>query len=207
MATAGAPPVGWADWPKDRKLDFLTKQGQIPFGVELTVIDDENVHLPRDGTSAGRLHIRGPWVVKRYFGADADAIDADGWFDTGDVAVIHPDGTMQITDRSKDVIKSGGEWISSVDLENAAIGCPGVAEAAAIGIAHPKWDERPLLIVVRKPDSDVTEHAIVAHLSGVVAKWWLPDAVVFVDALPHTATGKLLKTALREQFKDYRLAA
>ncbi|WP_230630859.1 long-chain fatty acid--CoA ligase [Sphingomonas sp. Leaf37] len=207
VATAGAPPVGWADWPKDRKLDFLTKQGQIPFGVELTVIDDENVHLPRDGTSAGRLHIRGPWVVKRYFGADADAIDADAWFDTGDVAVIHPDGTMQITDRSKDVIKSGGEWISSVDLENAAIGCPGVAEAAAIGIAHPKWDERPLLIVVRKPDSDVTEHAIVAHLSGVVAKWWLPDAVVFVDALPHTATGKLLKTALREQFKDYRLAA
>ncbi|MCU6452704.1 long-chain fatty acid--CoA ligase [Sphingomonas sp. A2-49] len=207
VATAGAPPVGWADWPKDRKLDFLTKQGQIPFGVELTVIDDAGAHLPRDGASAGRLHIRGPWVVKRYFGAEADAIDADGWFDTGDVAVIHPDGTMQITDRSKDVIKSGGEWISSVELENAAVGCPGVAEAAAIGIAHPRWDERPLLVVVRKPDSDVDEGAIVAHLSGVVAKWWLPDAVVFVDSLPHTATGKLLKTALREQFRDYRLVA
>jgi fatty-acyl-CoA synthase len=206
VAPAGAPPVGWEDWPKARKLDFIGKQGQIPFGVELTVIDDAGVHLPRDGTSAGRLHIRGPWVVKRYFGAEVDAIDADGWFDTGDVAVIHPDGTMQITDRSKDVIKSGGEWISSVELENAAIGCPGVAEAAAIGIAHPKWDERPLLIVVRKGDSEVSEQAVLAHLSGAVAKWWLPDAVVFVDALPHTATGKLLKTALREQFKDYRLA-
>ena len=207
VATAGAPPVGWHGWPRDAKLDFLTKQGQIPFGVELSVIDDDGDALPRDGTSAGRLHIRGPWVVKRYFGADEDAIDADGWFDTGDVAVIHPDGTMQITDRSKDVIKSGGEWISSVDLENAAVGCSGVAEAAAICIAHPKWDERPLLIVVRKPDSDVTERAIMAHLAGVVAKWWLPDAVVFVDSLPHTATGKILKTALREQFKDYRLAA
>lgn len=206
VATASAPPVGWEDWPKTRKLDFIGKQGQIPFGVELTVIDDAGVHLPRDGASAGRLHIRGPWGVKRYFGAEVDAIDADGWFDTGDVAVIHPDGTMQITDRSKDVIKSGGEWISSVELENAAIGCPGVAEAAAIGIAHPRWDERPLLIVVRKSDSEVSEQAVLAHLSGVVAKWWLPDAVVFVDALPHTATGKLLKTALREQFKDYRLA-
>lgn len=186
---------------------MLTKQGRIPYGVELAVIDDEGRHLPRDGTSAGRLHIRGPWVVKRYYGAEADAIDADGWFDTGDVAVLHPDGTMQITDRSKDVIKSGGEWISSVELENAAVGCPGVAEAAAIGIAHPKWDERPLLVVVRKPGSEVSEREIVEHLKGAVAKWWLPDAVVFVDSLPHTATGKLLKTALREQFKDFKLAA
>lgn len=207
VATAGAPPADWADWSRDRKLDFLTKQGQIPFGVELAVIADDGAHLPRDGRSAGRLHIRGPWIVKRYFGAEADAIDAEGWFDTGDVAVIHPDGTMQITDRSKDVIKSGGEWISSVELENATIGCPGVAEAAAIGIAHPKWDERPLLIVVRKPGSEVSEREILSHLSSNVAKWWLPDAVVFVESLPHTATGKLLKTALREQFKDYRLVA
>jgi fatty-acyl-CoA synthase len=134
-------------------------------------------------------------------------VDADGWFDTGDVAMLHADGTMQITDRSKDVIKSGGEWISSVDLENAAVGCPGVAEAAAIGVHHPKWDERPLLLVVRKPGSDVTETAIREHLSQHVAKWWLPDAIVFVEDLPHTATGKLLKTALRERFKDFELAA
>ena len=207
VATAAAPPPDWDDWSEDAKLDVLTKQGRIPYGVELAVIDDEGRHLPRDGTSAGRLHIRGPWVVKRYYGAEADAIDADGWFDTGDVAVLHPDGTMQITDRSKDVIKSGGEWISSVELENAAVGCPGVAEAAAIGIAHPKWDERPLLVVVRKPGSEVSEREIVEHLKGAVAKWWLPDAVVFVDSLPHTATGKLLKTALRERFKDFKLAA
>jgi fatty-acyl-CoA synthase len=163
--------------------------------------------LPRDGTSSGRLQVRGPWVVKRYFKATEDAVDADNWFDTGDVAVLHSDGTMQITDRAKDVIKSGGEWISSVDLENAAIGCPGVAEAAAIGVYHPKWDERPLLVVVRKPGSGVTPHEILAHLAQHVAKWWLPDEIVFVDALPHTATGKLLKTALREQFKDHVLAA
>ena len=122
-------------------------------------------------------------------------------------SMLHTDGTMQITDRSKDVIKSGGEWISSVDLENAAVGCPGVAEAAAIGVYHPKWDERPLLIVVRKPGSEVGEQAILAHLAGHVAKWWLPDAIVFVDELPHTATGKLLKTALRDRFKDYALVA
>jgi len=121
--------------------------------------------------------------------------------------MLHGDGTMQITDRSKDVIKSGGEWISSVDLENAAVGCPGVAEAAAIGVYHPKWDERPLLIVVRKPGSEVGEQAILAHLAGHVAKWWLPDAIVFVDELPHTATGKLLKTALRDRFKDFALVA
>ncbi len=144
-------------------------------------------------------------MIKRYFKAEADAVGPDNWFDTGDVAVLHPDGTMQITDRAKDVIKSGGEWISSVELENAAMGCPGVAEAAAIGIYHPKWDERPLLLVVRKSGSMVTPDEINTHLSGHVAKWWLPDDIVFVDSLPHTATGKLLKTALRAQFKDYKL--
>ena len=205
VATAGSPPEDWQDWSHERRLDFLTKQGQIPFGVELRIIDDAGQELPRDGTSSGRLVVRGPWVVKRYFEADTDAIDADGWFDTGDVAVLHPDGTMQITDRSKDVIKSGGEWISSVELENAAVGCAGVAEAAAIGIYHPKWDERPLLVVVRKPGSSVSPADIVAHLSDHVAKWWLPDAIEFVDDLPHTATGKLLKTALRDRFRDYRL--
>jgi fatty-acyl-CoA synthase len=205
VGTAAAPPANWDDLDIEAQLDILTKQGRIPFGVELRIVDDEDRELPRDGEASGRLQIRGPWVVKRYFGASEDAVNADGWFDTGDVAVLHPDGTMQITDRSKDVIKSGGEWISSVDLENAAVGCPGVAEAAAIGIAHPKWDERPLLLVVRKPGSTVTADEIGAHLAQHVAKWWLPDAIEFVDELPHTATGKLLKTALRERYRDYRL--
>ena len=205
VATVGSPPEDWAEWSHEARLDFLTKQGQISFGIELDIRDDDGRSLPRDGVSSGRLQVRGPWVVKRYFGAETDAIDAEGWFDTGDVAVLHPDGTMQITDRSKDVIKSGGEWISSVELENAAIGCPGVAEAAAIGIYHPKWDERPLLLIVRKPGSAVTPGEIMAHLGNHVAKWWLPDAIEFVDDLPHTATGKLLKTALRDRFKDYRL--
>jgi fatty-acyl-CoA synthase len=207
VATAAAPPPDWDDWTREEKLDLLTRQGAIPYGVELSILDDAGNRLPRDGKSAGRLHIRGPWVIQRYFGADTDAVDAEGWFDTGDVAVLHPDGSMQITDRSKDVIKSGGEWISSVELENAAIGCPGVAEAAAIGVSHPKWDERPLLVVVRKPGATVSEEDVLTHLRPLVAKWWLPDAVVFVDSLPHTATGKLLKTALRETFRDYRFAA
>jgi acyl-CoA synthetase (AMP-forming)/AMP-acid ligase II len=144
--------------------------------------------------------------VKRYFKEDQDALDADGWFDTGDVAVMHPDGTMQITDRAKDVIKSGGEWISSIELENAAVGCPGVAEAAAIGIRHPKWDERPLLLVVRGDGSQVGGDEIRAHLKQHVSGWWLPDAIEFVDELPHSATGKLSKKTLRDQYRDYRFA-
>ena len=207
IGTAGFAPAHWDDMTHDEKLDLVAKQGSVPFGIELRIVDDEGTVLPRDGSVAGRLQVRGPWVVQRYFGADEDAVDADGWFDTGDVAMLHTDGTMQITDRSKDVIKSGGEWISSVDLENAAVGCPGVAEAAAIGVYHPKWDERPLLIVVRKPGGEVTEQAILDHLAKHVAKWWLPDAIVFVDELPHTATGKLLKTALRDRFKTFVLAA
>jgi fatty-acyl-CoA synthase len=207
IGTAGAPPSHWDSMSLDEQLDHVAKQGQIPFGVELRVIDDDGRVQPRDGLSSGRLQIRGPWVIKRYFKADADAVGPDNWFDTGDVAVLHPDGTMQITDRAKDVIKSGGEWISSVELENAAVGCPGVAEAAAIGIYHPKWDERPLLLVVRKSGCAVTPDEINAHLSAHVAKWWLPDDIVFVDSLPHTATGKLLKTALRAQFKDYKLVS
>jgi fatty-acyl-CoA synthase len=169
------------------------------------VVDDEGKVQARDGESSGRLQIRGPWVIKRYFKAEEDAADSDGWFDTGDVAVLHSDGTLQITDRSKDVIKSGGEWISSVELENAAVGCAGVAEAAAIGIYHPKWDERPLLLVVRKEGSTVTPTEICEHLSRHVAKWWLPDEILFVDSLPHTATGKLLKTDLRKLYRDHRL--
>jgi fatty-acyl-CoA synthase len=205
IGTAGFPPPHWEEMTHDAQLDHVGKQGQIPFGIELQVVNDEGVVLPRDGLSSGRLQVRGPWVVKRYFRAEADAVDADQWFDTGDVAVLHTDGTMQITDRAKDVIKSGGEWISSIDLENAAMGHPGVAEAAVIGIAHPKWQERPLLVVVRKAGQDVSRDGLLAFLEGRVAKWWLPDDVAFVTELPHTATGKLLKLKLRETFKDYQL--
>ncbi|MBN8807500.1 MAG: long-chain fatty acid--CoA ligase [Sphingomonas sp.] len=206
IGTAGAPPPHWDDLSRDEQLDHVSKQGQIPFGIELRIVDDADAVLPRDGITSGRLQVRGPWVVKRYFKAEREAVDADQWFDTGDVALLHPDGTMQITDRAKDVIKSGGEWISSVDLENAAVGCPGVGEAAAIGVQHPKWDERPLLLIVRKPGSNVTAQEVTAHLAKHVAKWWLPDEIVFVDDLPHTATGKLLKTELRARYKDYKLA-
>jgi fatty-acyl-CoA synthase len=207
IGTMGARSPDWDELGFEQQVDQVVLQGRVPFGVELRIVGEDGREQPRDGQSSGRLQIRGPWVIKRYFKADADALDADGWFDTGDVAVLHPDGTMQITDRAKDVIKSGGEWISSVELENAAVGCPGVAEAAAIGVYHPKWDERPLLLVVRKPGSQVTEAEIRQHLAGAVAKWWLPDAILFVDQLPHTATGKLLKTALRQQYRDYRLEA
>ena len=207
IGTIGAPSHDWAELGFEAQVDQVARQGRVPFGVELRVVDDEDRPQPRDGISSGRLQVRGPWVIKRYFKAEADALTPDGWFDTGDVAVIHPDDTMQITDRAKDVIKSGGEWISSVELENAAVGCPGIAEAAAIGITHPKWDERPLLLVVRKPGAEVSAADVTAHLAQHVAKWWLPDAILFVDELPHTATGKLLKTELRARYKDFRLEA
>jgi fatty-acyl-CoA synthase len=204
LGTSGAPLAGWDSMSEEEQLDYFCKQGRVPFGVELRIVDDGGAELPRDGKASGSLQARGPWVVERYYGDESGpCVNGEGWFDTGDVAILHPNGAMQITDRSKDVIKSGGEWISSIELENAAVGCAGVAEAAAVGVAHPKWDERPLLLVVRKPGSDVTAEAILAHISGHVAKWWLPDEVLFVESLPHTATGKLLKTALREQYKDY----
>jgi len=190
---------------EDERLAYMARPGRSMFGVELRVVDDAGNVLPRDGVSSGKLQTRGPGVVARYFKEDHDAVDADNWFDTGDVAVIHPDNSLRLTDRAKDVIKSGGEWISSIELENAAVGCPGVAEAAAIGVRHPKWDERPLLLVVRKPGSQVSAGDIEAHLKSHVAKWWLPDEILFVDSLPHTATGKLLKTALRDQYRDYAL--
>jgi len=145
-------------------------------------------------------------VIKRYFKAEADATDAEQWFDTGDVAILHPDGTLQLTDRTKDVIKSGGEWISSVELENAAMSHPAVAEAAAIGIYHPTWDERPIMVVVKKANAEVSGDEIKAHLAKSVAKWWLPDAVEFVDSIPHGGTGKVSKKDLRDQFRDYKLA-
>jgi fatty-acyl-CoA synthase len=206
IGTIGAPTWDWDDLSFEAQVDLVVKQGRAPFGVELRTVDDDGAPLPRDGASAGRLQVRGPWIIRRYFGDEAgDCIDAENWFDTGDVAILHPDGTLQITDRSKDVIKSGGEWISSVDLENAAVGCPGVAEAAAIGVPHPRWAERPLLLVVRKNGHAVGANEIRDHLSRHVAKWWLPDDILFVESLPHTATGKLLKTALRVQYRDHRL--
>jgi fatty-acyl-CoA synthase len=206
IGTTGAAPWNWEQLTPTEQVDYKCRQGRVPFGVELRTVDDAGHELPRDGRTSGRLQVRGPWVVKQYFKDErGPTVDSEGWFDTGDVAIMHPDGVMQITDRTKDVIKSGGEWISSIELENAAVGCPGVAEAAAVGIYHPKWDERPLLLVVRKAGAEVSEDAIIEHLSRHVAKWWLPDEILFVESLPHTATGKLLKTALREQYKDHRL--
>ena len=206
IGTVAALPPEWDEMSEAEQMAFSSRPGRSMFGVELRTVDDDGKVLPRDGTSSGRLQARGPAVVKRYFKAEADAVDAEQWFDTGDMAAIHPDGTIQITDRAKDVIKSGGEWISSIELENAAVGCPGVAEAAAIGIPHPKWDERPLLLVVRDDDSDIGAEDIRTHLAKEVAKWWLPDAIEFVDALPHTASGKLSKKDLRDQYRDYRFA-
>jgi fatty-acyl-CoA synthase len=206
IGTVGGATGDWDLLDEEQRLDYMCKQGRVPFGVELRTVDEEGNVLPRDGKSSGRLQTRGPWVVRHYFqDGRGPVIDQDGWFDTGDVAALHPNGVLQITDRAKDVIKSGGEWISSIDLENAAVGCPGVAEAAAVGVRHPKWDERPLLLVVKKEGVEVTPDCIIAHLSNHVAKWWLPDEILFVDSLPHTATGKLLKTALREQYRDYQL--
>ena len=181
------------------------KQGRPVFGVTLKLVDDDGVALPHDGVAAGRLLVRGHWIASAYFGDDsAKLLDADGYFDTGDIATIDTDGYMLITDRAKDVIKSGGEWISSIDLENAAMDHPAIAEAAVIGIAHPTWQERPLLIAVRKPGHSVDADALLAHLAGRVARWWCPDEVVFVDQLPHTATGKLQKMTLRAQYRDYQ---
>ena len=207
-------PLGSVNHPKakharltsEERLAVRLKQGRPPFGVEMKIVDDSDQELPRDGKAFGDLLVRGPWITTGYFkGEGGEVLRDGGWFPTGDVATLDPDGYMQITDRSKDVIKSGGEWISSIDLENAAMAHPGVAEAAVIGVHHPKWDERPLLIVQRKPDATVDKQELIEFLSGKVAKWWLPDDVQFVDAIPHTATGKILKTRLREDFKGYTL--
>jgi fatty-acyl-CoA synthase len=189
----------------DALLNVKEKQGYAPFGVEMKVTDDEDVERPRDGKTFGRLKVRGPAVASSYFsGVGQEQFDADGWFDTGDVAHIDQNGYMQITDRAKDVIKSGGEWISTIDLENLAVSHPQVAEAAVIGIRHSRWDERPLLVVVKKAGAEPKKEDLLAYMDGKVAKWWLPDDVAFVDEIPHTATGKIQKITLREQFKDYR---
>ena len=192
--------------PPGAQVDMQLKQGRAMFGVEMKVVRDDGSTAPRDGTTFGRLLVRGPWIVGRYFkGEGGDILDDGGWFDTGDVATIDALGYMQIVDRSKDVIKSGGEWISSIDLENVAVGAPGVAEAAVIGIAHPKWDERPLLLVRPRDGATVTKQGVLDYLAPRIAKWWTPDEVLIVDDLPYTATGKLLKTELRARYRDYVL--
>jgi fatty-acyl-CoA synthase len=191
----------------DERLDLQSKQGHAPFTVELKITDDTGTPLDWDGKTFGRLKVRGPAVARSYFKENADILDEDGFFDTGDVATIDRHGYMQITDRAKDVIKSGGEWISSIDLENLAVGHPKVAEAAVIGVRHPKWDERPLLIVVLKKDQAASREEILGFMRGKTANWWLPDDVIFVDEIPHTATGKIQKMALREQFRGYVLPA
>ena len=194
------------DLPLADQVSVQAKQGRAMYGVELRIVDEHGKPLPHDGAAAGDLKVRGPWVASGYFkGEGGTVVDGEGWFATGDVATIDRDGYIQITDRSKDVIKSGGEWISSIDLENAAVAHPTVQEAAVIGLPHPKWQERPLLIIVRKPGTDPSREELLEFMSTRVAKWWLPDDVTFVDELPHTATGKLQKTKLREQFKHHTL--
>jgi len=188
---------------QEARLKLKEKQGRTPYLVEMKIIDDEGNDLPRDGQTFGHLMVKGPAISKGYFKLDEEVLTDDGWFDTGDIATIDPLGFMQITDRDKDVIKSGGEWISSIEIENVAVGCQGITEAAVIGLPHPKWSERPLLIAVRDPGSAVTKEEVLAYLDGKIAKWWMPDDVRFVDEIPHTATGKIQKMDLRRQFEDY----
>jgi len=191
--------------PQEERYAIQAKQGRVPFGVDMKIVDASGAELPRDGKASGDLLVRGSWIVRQYFKGEGGQPLVDGWFPTGDVATIDADGFMQITDRSKDVIKSGGEWIGSIDLENIAMAHPSVAMAACIGARHPKWDERPLLVVVKKPGAELTRDALLAFYDGKIAKWWTPDDVVFVDAIPLGATGKMQKNKLREQFKDHKL--
>jgi fatty-acyl-CoA synthase len=197
------------DLPVDSQRQILEKQGKVIYGVDMEIVDDAGVAQPWDGKSSGNLVVRGPWVIERYFNhEESPLIGVDGrgmWFPTGDVATIDEDAYMQITDRSKDVIKSGGEWISSIELENIAMSHPAVHEAAVIAAAHPKWDERPLLVVVKKPGAALSREQMLEHYEGHIAKWQIPDDVVFVDEIPHTATGKMQKLKLREQFKGHKL--
>src|SRR3569833_295151 len=184
-------------------MKIRLKQGRAIYAVDMKIVGDDGQELAWDGKQSGDLYVKGPWIIREYFKGEGGDPLVNGWFPTGDVATIDADGYMQITARSKDVIKSGGEWISSIDIENAAMAHPAVAEAAVIGVTHPKWDERPLLIVQLKPGQGATRDDILSFMDGKIAKWWMPDDVAFVEAIPHTATGKILKTALREQFKAY----
>ncbi len=205
LGTTGTFKARQANLQKAEREALQAKQGRAVFGVDLRIVDENGRELPWDGKAFGDLQVRGPWVIKSYFKGEGGDPLKDGWFPTGDVCTIDPEGYIQVTDRSKDVIKSGGEWISSIDLENIAIAHPAIAEAAVIGVRHPKWDERPIVVAVKKPGQDVTRDELLRFYEGKIAKWWMPDDVVFVNELPHTATGKLSKLTLRQQFKDYRL--
>jgi fatty-acyl-CoA synthase len=206
IGTINNPKLKHAALDADQRIDLAAKQGRPLFGVDMKIVDAEGRALPHDGKASGNLLVRGPWILARYYRDEGGApMNADGWLPTGDVGAIDPDGYLTITDRSKDIIKSGGEWISSIELENIAMGHPAVAEAAVIGVSHPRWDERPLLIVVKRAGSELSRDALLGFYDGKVAKWARPDDVVFVDELPHTATGKLSKRTLRERYKDYRL--
>ncbi len=203
--TLNVPGPEFDSLDEEQQRQYPLKQGRPIFGLEVRITDDQNNTLPWDGTTTGHLKVKGPIVARKYYGEtdDNNATDADGWFTTGDVAAIDPDGAIRITDRSKDLIKSGGEWISSIDLENCAMLHPAVAEAAVIGATHPKWNERPVLIAVKKSGLSLSTEELLAWFDGKVASWWKPDAVVFVAQLPHTATGKVSKLRLREQYRDY----
>ncbi|MNO21595.1 Long-chain-fatty-acid--CoA ligase [compost metagenome] len=206
-------PLGTVCTPKARHLAMdsadrrvlQAKQGRVVYGVDMKIVGDDGKELPRDGKTSGELMVRGPWIISSYYKSDAGDSLVDGWFPTGDVSTIDAEGFMQITDRSKDVIKSGGEWIGSIDLENIAMAHPAVAMAACIAAHHPKWDERPLLVVTRKPGSELSRDELLGFYEGKIARWWTPDDVVFVDSIPLGATGKMLKNKLREMFQDYRL--
>ena len=191
--------------PEETQQAMLEKQGHVIFGVDMKIVDDAGEELPWDGKTYGNLLVKGPWVIQDYFKGEGGDVLEDGWFPTGDVATIDGDGYMQITDRSKDVIKSGGEWIGTIDLENIAMSHPSVLQAACIGVLHPKWDERPLLVVVKRPGMEVTREELLAFYEGKIAKWWTPDDVAFIDALPIGATGKVLKNRIRETFRDHVL--
>jgi fatty-acyl-CoA synthase len=207
LATTGKLLAKHDGLPEPERQAVLGKQGTAIFGVDIKIVDDAGEEMSWDGQTAGNLMTQGPWVVERYFRHDAPAADASGWFMTGDVATIDGDGYLKITDRNKDVIKSGGEWISSIELENLAMAHPAVQQAACIGVYHPKWDERPLLVIVKKQDASLEKSQLLDFLDGKVAKWWRPDEVTFVDSLPLGATGKVLKNKLREQFREFRFAA
>ena len=203
LGTINVPTPEMENMSKEEKYAIQLKQGKPIYGVELKVVDDAGSELPKDGESQGHLMVRGPWILQKYFKAENDAVDKDGWFDTGDISVLDKDGYMIIKDRAKDVIKSGGEWISSIDLENAAFGHPDIAEACVVGIPHPKWDERPMLFVVTNTGEPIEKEGILEFLSTKVAKWWLPEEIIFLKELPHGATGKLQKFELREEYNNY----
>ena len=203
LGVVATPTPKLAQLGEDAVNDVIwSRQGRLQYGIELKVVNEKGEPLPADGKSAGALMVRGPWTVERYFRSDTSALDAEGWFDTGDIATLDENGFMRITDRTKDVIKSGGEWVSSIDVENAAISCPGVRVAAVIGVYHPKWEERPLLIVETHPGETVTMEMMLAHLEDKIVKWWMPDDMI-LDEVPLTATGKIDKKVLRDRYYNY----